>query len=139
LRWTRSFTCKTLDAILFSCWVRLLFRGWMPRGISPLKNADRANFYADAVSSAYVPINSHVCSVNSKLCWRLHRSPNVVTLMLTSNFSVFLEIWVYWQTISPIHRLKGENISFSNFAASHMVSLPCHLYLNFFPVLFYPL
>jgi hypothetical protein len=106
LRWTRSFTCKTLDAILFSCWVRLLFRGWMSRGISPLKNADGANFYADAVSSAYVPVNRHVCSVNSKLCWRLNRSPNVVTLMLTSNFSVFLEIWVYGQTISPTHRLK---------------------------------
>jgi glutaredoxin len=90
----------------------------MSRGISPLKNADGTNFDADTVSSAYVPINRHVCSVNAKLCGRLHRSPNVVTLMLTSNFSVFLEIWVYGQTISPTHRLRGENISFSNFEAS---------------------
>jgi hypothetical protein len=45
-----------------------------------------------------------------------------VTLMLTSNFSVFLEVQVYWQTISPNHRLKDEDISFSNFETSHIVN-----------------
>jgi hypothetical protein len=89
----------------------------MTGGIRPLKNADGANFYADAVSSAYVPVNRNICSMNAKLCRRFHWPPNIVALMLACDFSVFLEIWVYGQIISPTHRLKGENISFSNFEA----------------------
>lgn len=99
---TLDFICEALDAVFCSDWISLLLRSWMPRSIRPVKHVHRTDIDTDPKSSAGVPVNSHICSVNTKLFRRLHRSPYIMTLMLTHNFPTLLEIRIYTQNISPI-------------------------------------
>jgi len=104
LSWTLNFACKTLYAVFFSGWIRLLLGSRMTKSICPVKNAYRANLYANAVSCANLPVNCNVCSMNAKFRGRLHWSPDVMLVMLARNFSIFLEIWIYWQNNPPNNR-----------------------------------
>lgn len=103
LGWALCFACQALYALAFSGWIGFLFRSWMSRRVCPFKQRYRANLYAYAISSADFPINRHVGSMYTKSFRRLNRSPNVMTLMLTSNRSVLFEVRINRQMISPIH------------------------------------
>ena len=98
LGWTLCFACKTLYAICFSGWVRFLFRGLVSRSVCPIKEAYWTDFNANTVSGAAVPVNCNDCSMYAKFCRRLYWSPHVMTLMLTRDLSILLEICIYWQS-----------------------------------------
>jgi hypothetical protein len=97
LRRALSFACHAFYAVLLSRRIRLLFRNRVPRRVPPIEHCHGADFQADAVSSANVPINCNNCSMNTELLWRFNRPPNVVTLMFTNDLAILLKIWVYRQ------------------------------------------
>ena len=99
--------CKAFYAVLLSRRVRLFGGRWMAGRFSPVEQCHRADFDADAVAAASVPVDGHVGSMYAKLRRRLNRAPDIVTLMLSDNFSLLLKITVYRQNTS--HRIKDLN------------------------------
>ena len=97
LGWALCFAGQALDAILFSSGVRFLFRGRMPRSVSPVKQCHGADFYADAVSGADFPVNCNVGSMDAKLLRRLYRSPYIMAVVLVNYLAFLLKIGIYWQ------------------------------------------
>jgi hypothetical protein len=87
-----SFTGKTLYAVIFSSWIGLLLRCWMSWRISPVKHSYGADFYTYTVSSTHVPVDSYIGSMYAKFIRRFHRSPDIMIVMLTYDFAVFLKI-----------------------------------------------
>jgi hypothetical protein len=81
--------------------------------ITPIKQCYGANLDADAVSGAYVPVNSHGGSMDAQLLGRFNRSPDIVPVVLTCDRSFLLKIRIYWQTGSPTIGLKPRNINSS--------------------------
>jgi hypothetical protein len=81
--------------------------------ITPIKQCYGANLDADAVSGAYVPVNSHGGSMDAQLLGRFNRSPDIVPVVLTCDLSILLKIGIYWQTDSPTIELKPRNINSS--------------------------
>jgi len=75
----------------------------MPRRISPIEQADGTNFQAYSVSSTYIPVYSNVSAMYTQRLGRLYRPPNIVSLMLTHDLSVLLELWINRQTIFTMH------------------------------------
>jgi hypothetical protein len=65
--------------------------------VCPVKHGYRAHFNADPVAGADIPVNCYVVAVDAEFLRRLHRSPNVMTLMLINDGSCFLEVRVDWQ------------------------------------------
>lgn len=102
LNWTLGFTCKALYAFFLSSWKSLFLRFWMPRSVSPLVKLNWANLYAYSMSFANVPIHSYIGSSDAQFRRRINSSPNRDTFLFSSFLSVFLEIRIYWQKISPI-------------------------------------
>jgi hypothetical protein len=121
LRWALSFAGETFYAVRLPCGVRLLFRVRMSRRICPVEHVYRADFYADSVAGADVPVNSHGAAVYAQLLRRFNRSPDVVTLMLGGDFAVLLEVRVYRQDDSPPDKLRRENINSFAFFAERLV------------------
>ena len=74
----------------------------MARCVCPFENGHWADFYADAVACAAVPVYGYVGSVDSKLLGRFHRSPYVVFIVLVYDLAVLPEVSVDWQTIFTI-------------------------------------
>ena len=99
---TLRFAGKALDAVFFSCWIRLFLRSRMSRCFRPFENCYRANLDTDAVACADVPVNCNVCSVYAKFFRRLNWTPNVVSLMLGYDFAFLFEVWIYRHHSSPI-------------------------------------
>jgi hypothetical protein len=73
----------------------------------PVKHGYRADFDADSVAVAGVPVNSNVCAMYAQLLWWFDWSPDVVTFVLTNDFAVLLKIGIYRQDISPTDKSKG--------------------------------
>jgi len=107
---TLSLTSKALYAVGFSGWVRLLLRSRMPRGVRPVEKAHRADFYADAVSFADIPINAYTRPMYPEFLGRFNWPPNIVTIMLIDNLSLLLEIRIYRQIDSPSSRSRMASI-----------------------------
>jgi len=102
----------------------------MPRRICPVVKRHGANVDAHAVSSAHVPVDSNVGSVNAQLCRRFYGSPDFVTIVFSSNLAVLLKIRVYRQKLSPIHNsLKRQILGFLPSAAGDLWFLQKHISL----------
>jgi len=68
----------------------------------PLKHGYRADFDADSVAGAGVPVNGHVRAVYAQLLRWLNWSPDVVAFVLADDFAVLLKIGIYrqnWLTV----------------------------------------
>jgi len=70
--------------------------------ITPIEQGHGANVDADSVSSANVPVDSHGGPMNAQLLRRFNRSPDIVSIVLTLDLTVLLEIRIYRQADSPI-------------------------------------
>jgi len=110
LHWTLGFTSEALYAVGFSGWVRLLLGSWMSGCVGPVEKGYGADFYADAVSFADIPINPHTRSVYSEFLGRFNRPPNIVTIVLIDNLSLLLKIRIYGQIFSPETRSRMASI-----------------------------
>ena len=82
----------------------------MSGSVRPLKQTHGAYIYTDAVCFTNVPVNCYIGSVYAKFLRRLYGSPDIMTLMLTHNFSIFLEIWIYWQNNITYSQISDEKI-----------------------------
>lgn len=89
----------------------------MPWSVAPVKQGHGADFDANAISGADVPVDSHVCSMNALFFRRFNGSPDVVSIVLTSYFPILLEVRINWQSIltfpllseCPDIRLSGNS------------------------------
>jgi hypothetical protein len=79
----------------------------MSRRVGPIKNTYGTDFYADTISGADVPINSHIRPMDAKFIWGLNWSPNLMTLMFPGNLPFLLKVWVYWQTIHRVSIMEN--------------------------------
>jgi hypothetical protein len=102
LRRTLGLAGEAFYAFLFSGRIRFLLRVRVARRICPVKQRYGANLNANAVSCADIPVNGYSGPVDAQLLRRFDRSPYVVAVVLTSNLSRFLKIWIYGQIDSPV-------------------------------------
>ena len=107
-RWRRYFyclcgalglACQALYAVALSHGVRFLLRNRVSWRFTPVVERYGANVDAYAVSSADIPVNGNVGSVDSKLVGCFYGSPDFVSVVFSSNFSFGLKIRVYRQKL----------------------------------------
>jgi len=115
-----GFTSEALYAVGFPGWVRLLLGSWMSGCVRPVEKAYGADFYADAVSFADIPVNAHPRSMYPEFLGRFHRPPNIVTIVLIDNLSLLLKIRIYGQIYS--HETRSGMASILSFLTSNSLA-----------------
>src|SRR4030066_2112357 len=78
----------------------------VPRRICPIEQGDGTNVQSYSVSSTYIPVYSNGCAMYTELLGRFHWSPNIVSIVLTHDLSVFLELLINRQTTFTLHQMR---------------------------------